>query len=187
MVRVEDCVPGFVERRVPDRPAWVESNQRDPRTAAQVYGAFALAFSTLFIGPPALLVSEPAALLWVPLVVANASAWTWAFWGRYIPDAGGVSRRRTFWTGLGIGTCSWLTVGPLLSIGYTVYVYVGDGSFASLNALWDAVAYGAYYSIGGFVFTLGIPTIASVGLALWTLDYEERSGREKRETNYDFQ
>jgi hypothetical protein len=186
-MRVEDPVPGFVERRVPGRPDWVARHQRDPRTAARVYGAFALVFSTLFIGLPALLFSEPAALLWVPLVVANASAWTWALWRRYIPEAGSVSRQGAFWTGFGIGTLSWLTVGPLLSVGYTVYSYVRDESLPSLNALWDGVAYGVYYSIGAFVFTLGIPTIASVALAVWMLDYEERGGREKREASFDFQ
>ncbi|NHN40193.1 hypothetical protein G9C85_00900 [Halorubellus sp. JP-L1] len=186
-MRIEDQLPGFVERRIPDRPDWVADSPRDPRTAAKVYGAFALAFSTLFIGLPALLVSEPAASLWVPLVVANAGAWTWALWRWRIPDAGPVSRRNAFWTGLGIGTLSWLTLGPLLSMGYTAYVYVSDGSFVPLNALWDAVAYGVYYSIGGFVVTLGIPTVASVALALWMIDYETHRGREKREANYDFQ
>jgi hypothetical protein len=187
MVRVEDLVPGFVATRVPERPEWVEANQRDPRTAAEVYGTFALAFSTLVVGAPALLFAEPIGLLWVPLVVVNAAAWTWALWRLRIPNAGPVSRRNAFWTGLGIGTLSWLTVGPLLSIGYTVSSYLADGTVPSLNMVWDGVAYGVYYTIGGFVLTLGIPTIASVAMAFWLLDYEERSGREKRESNYQFE
>lgn len=71
MVRVENLVPGFVATRVPERPEWTEANQRDPRTAAEVYGKFALAFSTLFF--LVLAFGNPVALLYVPLVVANAA------------------------------------------------------------------------------------------------------------------
>ncbi|MFC6955164.1 hypothetical protein [Halorubellus litoreus] len=186
-MRVENLVPGFVARRVPDRPEWVASNARDPRTAARVYGAFAFVFTALLVGIPALVMMEPIGVLWVMLVVVNAAAWAWALWWVRIPDAGAVSRRNALWTGLGIGSLSWLTVGPLLSIGYTVGTYLGEGTIPTLNIIWNGVAYGVYYTIGGYVLTLGIPTVASVALALWTLDYEDRSGRERRESNYDLE
>lgn len=187
MVRVEDCVPGFVERRVPDRPAWVESNQRDPRTAAQVYGAFALAFSTLFFALFAVGTFHPAPLLFVPLVVANATGWTWLLWWFRIPAEGVVSRRRALTTGLAIGTGSWLTVGPLMAAGTTGVSLLTGTEFQTMEPVGAVLALGTLFSVAGFVLTLGIPTVASVGIAFWTLDYEERSGREKRGTNYDFQ
>lgn len=187
MVRVEDLLPGFVERRVPDRPEWVEANQRDPRTAAEVYAKFALAFSTLFFALFAIGTVHPAPIAFVPLVVANATAWTWLLWCARIPDEGVVSRRRALTIGLAIGTGSWLTVGPLLAAG-TVGASVLTGTeFQTTDPLGAVLGLGTLYSVAGFVLTLGIPTIASVGLALWTLDYEERSGREKRESNYQFE
>jgi hypothetical protein len=191
MVRVEDLVPGFVERRVPDRPEWVASNQRDPWTAAEVYARFALAFSTLFFAVCALLtafgVFNAWVLLFVPLVVANAYAWTWLLWRLRIPEAGTLSRRRALTTGLAVGTCSWLTVGFVMSSALSVFQYFRGTPLATMEQLWAAFGLGVLFTVAGFVLTLGIPTIASVGLALWTLDYEERSGREKQTSEYQFQ
>lgn len=185
-MRVEDLVPNVVARRVPERPAWVAATARDPRTAARVYGAFALAFSGLVVGLPVLLLGEPIGVLWVPLIVANAATWAWLCWRLRVSADGIVSRENVFWTGLGVGTLSWLTVGPLLSISYTVSTYVSDGTIPPVDAVWDGVAYGVYYTIGGYVLTLGIPTMASVALAYWLLDYEERGDREKRESASQF-
>lgn len=187
MVRVEDLLPGFVERRVPDRPEWVAANQRDPRTAAEVYGKFALAFSTLYFGLFAVGLFTPLALLFVPLVVANAVAWTWLVWTFRVPSEGTVSRRRALTTGLAIGSLSWLTMGPLMMASLAVPQLLTKGGVDVSGALLEPVVMGLYISVAGLVTTLGIPTAASVGLALWTLDYEERSGREKRESNYQFQ
>jgi len=186
MVRVEALVPGFLERRIPERPAWVADDQRDPRTAAEVYGKFALAFSTLYFALFAVGIWNPIILLFVPLVVANAVAWTWVLWHLRIPEDGVVPRRRALTTGLAIGTCSWLTVGPLLIVGTTVPILLQDGSVDVSGQLLEPLAFGMYASAAGFVTTAGVPTIASVGLALWTLDYEERNGREKRESDYEF-
>lgn len=185
-MRVENCVPGFVARRVPERPEWVASSPRDPRTAAEVYGTFAFAFSTLFCALWAIGVFNPATLLFVPLVVANAYSWTWLLWRLRVPSEGTVSRRRALTTGLAIGTCSWLTVGFLVSGALTVFQLLTGTGFATSEPLGAIFALGVLFTVAGFVLTLGVPTVASVGLALWTLDYEERSGREKRESNYDF-
>ncbi|WP_227130705.1 hypothetical protein [Halorubellus salinus] len=187
MVRVEDLVPGFVERRVPERPEWVAENQRDPRTAAEVYGTFALAFSTLYFALFAVGIWTPIILLFVPLVVVNAVAWTWVLWHLRISKDGVVPRRRALTTGLAIGAGSWLTVGPLLIAGTTVPKLLKDGGVDVSGQLLEPLAFGLYVSVAGIVTTAGIPTIASVALALWTLNCEERSGREKRRSNYDFE
>ncbi|MFC6955166.1 hypothetical protein [Halorubellus litoreus] len=185
MVRIEDLVPGFVARRVPRRPEWVEENQRDPRTAARVYGYFAFGFSTLFFLVFA--VGNPLALAYVPLVVANAVGWTWLLWSLRIPGDGEVSRRTTLTTGLAIGTFSWLTVGPLISTAGLAARVLGGESLALGNALGMTLGMGLFFSIWGFVFTLGIPTVASLGLALWMLDDEERGDLERRKSDYQFQ
>lgn len=187
MVRVENLVPGFVATRVPERPPWVESTQRDPRTAAEVYGTFALAFSTLFFALFAVGTVHLAPLAFVPVVVANATTWAWVLWWVRIPDEGVVSRRRALTTGLAIGTGSWLTVGPLMAAGTVGVSLLTGPALLTIDPVGAVLGLGTLYSVAGFVLTLGIPTIASVGLALWTLDYEERRGREKRKTNYDFQ
>jgi hypothetical protein len=186
-MRVEALVPGFVERRVPERPEWVESNQRDPRTAAEVYGGFALVFSTLFFALFAVGLFNAAVLLFVPLVVANATGWTWLVWRFRIPEDGTVSRRRALTTGLTIGTCSWLTVGPLMIATIVGYGALAGNGFRTVEPVAAILALGTFVSVAGFVFTLGIPTIASVGLAVWTLDYDERGGREKRNATFDFE
>lgn len=185
-MRVENLLPGVVARRVPERPGWVAANQRDPRVAARVYGTFALGFSTLCFGVGALAAFDAAVLLFVPIVVANAAAWTWLVWALLVPATGVVSRRRTLGVGLAIGTLSWLTVGPLMLAGTTAYALLTGTQFQTLDPVAAVLALGLLYSFAGFVVTLGIPTVASVGLALWTLDYEERSGREKRESDYEF-
>jgi len=102
---------------------------------------------------------------------------------------GTVSRRRALTTGLGIGTLSWLTVGPLMRTGVAAYRLLTGGSVgtATMDAFGATVGLGLFFSLWGFMFTLGVPTIASVGMAFWLLDYEERSGREKRESNYQFE
>jgi hypothetical protein len=185
-MRVETLVPGFVARRVPERPEWVAENQRDPRTAARVYGTFALAFSTLFCALWAIGSFNPATLLFVPLVVANAYSWTWLIWRLHVPPEGPVSRRRALTAGFAIGTCSWLTVGFLISGALTGFSLLTGTDFATMEPLGAVLALGVLITVAGFVLTLGVPTVASVGLALWTLDYEERSGREQRKSNYDF-
>ncbi|WP_323676758.1 hypothetical protein [Halorubellus sp. PRR65] len=187
MVRVENLLPGLVERRVPERPEWVASNQRDPRTAAEVYGTFALAFSTLFFVLFAVGLFNAAVLLFIPLVTANAYGWTWVLWQVRIPEEEeAVSRRRALTTGLAVGTCSWLTVGPLMIAVTVGYGLLTGNEFQTIHPLATVLGIGLFSSVVGFVLTLGVPTIASIGLALWTLDYEERSGREKRKANFDF-
>lgn len=187
MVRVENLLPGFVGRRVPERPEWVASSPRDPRTAAEVYGKFALAFSTLYFALLSVGLWNPIGLLFVPVVVGNAVAWTWAVWALRVPGEGTVSRRRALTTGLAIGSCSWLTVGPLVMAAMTVPQLLTKGGVDVSGSLLEPMVLGIYVSAAGLITTLGIPTIASVGLALWTLDYEERSGREKRKSSYDFE
>ncbi|MFC6955165.1 hypothetical protein [Halorubellus litoreus] len=182
---VEDLLTGFVERRLPERPEWVAANPRTPRVAARVYGTFAFAFSTLFFAIAAFVVVHPGTLVFVPVVVANAVAWTWVLWHAFVPDSGALSRRRTVAVGTAIGTLSWLTVGPLVFATQTGYSALTGAARAP--TLSNVLAGGTVYSIGGFVATLGIPTVASVALALWTLDHEEQSGREKRESTYQFQ